>query len=335
MLPPEEPIYDPQEFYGIIPTSIRREAYDVREVIARLVDGSRFREFKAIVRHDAGVRLRADLWLSRRHHREQRRAVQRERVEGARTSSSCARARAFRCCSCKTSPASWWAGNTRRAASPRTARRWCMPSPTPNVPKFTVIIGGSFGAGNYGMCGRAYGPRFLWMWPNARISRDGRRTGRERAADRAARQPDGARRTDDARRRQAAFKAPTIAKYETEGNPYFSTARLWDDGIIDPLDTRARAGAGPGIRDARADPRDDVRRFSHVRKRGRSSRRCPDSFRHMKHPISWVNAPREWGVLGENGEPVLGGDGQRAILIRRVVPLCSPFPIQTPFRLYS
>jgi acetyl-CoA carboxylase carboxyltransferase component len=111
------------------------------------------------------------------------------------------------------------------------------------VPKFTVIIGGSFGAGNYGMCGRAYGPRQLWLWPNARISVMGgeqaanvlltvrldalRRQGRDLTPD-----------------EQVAFKAPTLAKYEAEGQPYYSTARLWDDGIIDPLDTRTALGLG-------------------------------------------------------------------------------------------
>jgi acetyl-CoA carboxylase carboxyltransferase component len=105
------------------------------------------------------------------------------------------------------------------------------------VPKFTVVIGGSFGAGNYGMCGRAYGPRQLWMWPNARISVMG---GAQAAAvlltvrmeaDKAKGEPLSL----DA---QTAFKAPILAKYDTEGSPYYSTARLWDDGIIDPLDTR-------------------------------------------------------------------------------------------------
>ena len=101
------------------------------------------------------------------------------------------------------------------------------------VPKFTVIIGGSFGAGNYAMCGRAYSPRFLWMWPNARISV----MGGEQAASvlLQVRLDRGEEMSDD---QQAQFKAPTVERYETEGSPYFSTARLWDDGVIDPLDTR-------------------------------------------------------------------------------------------------
>ena len=118
-----------------------------------------------------------------------------------------------------------------------------MPWPTASCPKFTVVIGGSFGAGNYGMCGRAYDPRFLWMWPNARISV----MGGEQAAgvlttvkrDQLAR--DG--RTLSAEE-EAAIRDPLLAKYETEGSPYYSTARLWDDGILDPLDTRASLALG-------------------------------------------------------------------------------------------
>jgi len=103
------------------------------------------------------------------------------------------------------------------------------------VPKFTVVIGGSFGAGNYGMCGRAYSPRQLWMWPNARISVMG---GPQAASVLST--VKGAM-TDDERHK---FEAPILAKYESEGNPYYSTARLWDDGIIDPLDTRRAIAIG-------------------------------------------------------------------------------------------
>ncbi|MBV8151636.1 MAG: methylcrotonoyl-CoA carboxylase, partial [Candidatus Eremiobacteraeota bacterium] len=112
------------------------------------------------------------------------------------------------------------------------------------VPKFTVILGGSFGAGNYGLCGRAYSPRQLWTWPNARISV----MGGEQAASTlltvkmdADREKNGGEMSDQ---EQAAFKAPILAKYEAEGSPYYSTARLWDDGIIDPLDTRRVLGLG-------------------------------------------------------------------------------------------
>ena len=105
------------------------------------------------------------------------------------------------------------------------------------VPKFTVVIGGSFGAGNYGMCGRAYGPRQLWMWPNARISVMG---GQQAATTLVTVRQDAlrARGQELSAEEQDAFKAPILESYEREGNPYFSTARLWDDGVIDPVDTR-------------------------------------------------------------------------------------------------
>ena len=132
------------------------------------------------------------------------------------------------------------------------------------VPKFTVIIGGSFGAGNYGMCGRAYEPRFLWMWPNARISRHGRRAGRRRAGHCRARRHRRPRAATGAPQRRSAFKAPIRAQYETQGHPYYATARLWDDGIIDPADTRmcwAWAVCQPRTHRSTADA---LRRVPHV-----------------------------------------------------------------------
>jgi 3-methylcrotonyl-CoA carboxylase beta subunit len=110
-----------------------------------------------------------------------------------------------------------------------------------NVPKFTVIIGGSFGAGNYGMCGRAFGPRFLWMWPNARISVMG---GEQAAAVLATVRRDaleGSGKSWSAEE-EAAFKAPLLAQYETQGHPYYASARLWDDGVIDPAESRMVLG---------------------------------------------------------------------------------------------
>ena len=114
---------------------------------------------------------------------------------------------------------------------------------TTRVPKFTVIIGGSHGAGNYGMCGRAYSPRFLWMWPNARISV----MGGEQAASVLAqvrRENIEAKGGTWSKEEEEEFKAPTRAQYETQGHPYYATARLWDDGIIDPVDTRHVLGLG-------------------------------------------------------------------------------------------
>jgi 3-methylcrotonyl-CoA carboxylase beta subunit len=109
------------------------------------------------------------------------------------------------------------------------------------VPKFTVIIGGSFGAGNYGMCGRAFAPRFLWMWPNARISVMG---GEQAANVLATVKRDGLKAKGGrwTKKEEAAFKAPILEQYERQGHPYYATARLWDDGIIDPVDTRRTLG---------------------------------------------------------------------------------------------
>ncbi len=112
---------------------------------------------------------------------------------------------------------------------------------TANVPKFTVLIGGSFGAGNYGMCGRAYGPRLLWMWPNARISVMG---GEQAASVLATVKRDGIEASGKAwsAEEEESFKAPIREQYEAQGNPYYATARLWDDGVIDPVDTRRVLG---------------------------------------------------------------------------------------------
>ena len=113
------------------------------------------------------------------------------------------------------------------------------------VPKFTVVIGGSFGAGNYGMCGRAYDPRFLWMWPNARISVMG---GEQAASVLATVRRDGSRpRRGLEAEDEEAFKAPIREQYEHQGSPYYATARLWDDGVIDPADTRRVLGMGLAV----------------------------------------------------------------------------------------
>ncbi len=119
----------------------------------------------------------------------------------------------------------------------RDGAKLVMAVASANVPKFTVIVGGSFGAGNYGMCGRAYSPRFLWMWPNARISVMG---GQQAANVLLTVQEDNLKRDGGAMsdEKREEFKAPILEKYEQEGNPYHSTARLWDDGVIDPADTR-------------------------------------------------------------------------------------------------
>jgi 3-methylcrotonyl-CoA carboxylase beta subunit len=145
-------------------------------------------------------------------------------------------------CSCRTSPASWSAASTRTAASPRTAPSWSRPWPRPQVPKFTVIIGGSFGAGNYGMCGRAYSPRFLWMWPNARISVMG---GEQAASVLATVRRDGIEakggQWSDGGRRGLQGADPRAVR-DCRAIPTTPPARLWDDGVIDPADTRRVLG---------------------------------------------------------------------------------------------
>ncbi len=233
--PPEEPKYDPAEIYGIISRDWHR-GYDVHEIIARLVDGSRFHEFKArygetlvcgfarIFGYPVGVIAN----------------------NGVLFSESALKAAHFieLCCMRKIpliflqNITGFMVGRQYEAGGiAKDGAKMVMAVANAQVPKFTVIIGNSFGAGNYGMCGRAYGPRQLWMWPNARISV----MGGEQAANvlltvrREGLAARGKAMTDE---EVEDFKAPIIAKYESEGNPYYSTARLWDDGIIDPLDTR-------------------------------------------------------------------------------------------------
>jgi acetyl-CoA carboxylase carboxyltransferase component len=219
VLPPEVPAADPQELYGLIPDDYR-EPFDPREVIARVVDGSRFDEFKALYgetlvcgfAHIEGfpVGILAN--------------------NGVLFAESAQKGAHFIELACKRKiplvflqnitgfmvGKEYEAGGIARDGAKLVTAVACA-----EVPKFTVVIGGSFGAGNYGMCGRAYSPRQLWMWPNARISV----MGGEQAATVLTMVGD-------------ADPEAIRAKYEEEGNPYYSTARLWDDGIIDPLDTR-------------------------------------------------------------------------------------------------
>jgi acetyl-CoA carboxylase carboxyltransferase component len=235
IMPPEEPKYDPAEIYGIVARDWRK-SYDVHEIIARIVDGSRFHEFKAnysgtlvcgfahIFGYPVGIIAN----------------------NGVLFSESALKATHFieLCCMRQTplvflqNITGFMVGRQYEAGGiAKDGAKMVMAVANASVPKFTIIIGNSFGAGNYGMCGRAYGPRQLWMWPNARISV----MGGEQAANvlltvrRDALTSKGQAMTSD---EEATFKIPIIEKYEAEGNPYYSTARLWDDGIIDPLETR-------------------------------------------------------------------------------------------------
>ncbi|NJD91985.1 MAG: methylcrotonoyl-CoA carboxylase [Geobacter sp.] len=239
--PSEEPLYPASELYGIIPTDTRKP-YDVREVIARIVDGSDFDEFKQLY----GTTLVcgfARIWGY---------PVGIVANNGILFSESALKGTHFieLCCQ-RGIPllflqnisgfmvgSKYEAGGNARDGAKMVTAVACA-----NVPKFTVIIGGSFGAGNYGMCGRAYSPRFLWMWPNARISVMG---GEQAASVLAQVKRDGleAQGKEWSNEEEVAFKTPIREQYEHQGHPYYASARLWDDGIIDPADTRMVLGLG-------------------------------------------------------------------------------------------
>jgi 3-methylcrotonyl-CoA carboxylase beta subunit len=229
VLPTEEPVVDPQQLYGVVPTD-SRTPYDVREVIARIVDGSAFAEFKKeygatlvtgfarIHGHPVGIIanngvLFAESAMKGAHFIElcDKRSIPLvflQNISGFMVGKA------------------YEAGGIAKHGAKMVTAVACA-----RVPKFTVIIGGSFGAGNYSMCGRAYSPRFLWMWPNARISVMG---GEQAASVLSAVRRDA----ED----EETFKSGIREQYEDQGNPYYSTARLWDDGVIDPADTRTVLG---------------------------------------------------------------------------------------------
>ncbi|NBB52072.1 methylcrotonoyl-CoA carboxylase [Rhizobium sp. CRIBSB] len=227
---PRSPAFDAEELYGIIPDDVRAP-YDVREVIARTVDGSEFDEFKALY----GTTLVcgfARIWGY---------PVAILANNGVLFSESALKGAHFIQLACKRriplvflqNISGFMVGGKYEAEGiAKNGAKLVMAVASAQVPKFTVLIGGSFGAGNYGMCGRAYSPRFLFTWPNARISVMG---GEQAASVLATVHRDADSWTPE---QAEAFKAPIRQKYEDEGNPYFATARLWDDGIIDPVQTR-------------------------------------------------------------------------------------------------
>jgi 3-methylcrotonyl-CoA carboxylase beta subunit len=234
--PPEEPLYPGEELYAVLPRSFR-EAYDAREVIARLVDGSQLREFKAeygatlvtgfarLGGYPVGIVANNGVLFSE------------SALKGAHFIELCA-ARGIPLLFLQNITGFMVGKEYEAGGIAKDGAKMVNAVSNARVPKFTVIIGGSFGAGNYGMAGRAYQPRFLWMWPNARISV----MGAEQAAnvlltvkqEQLARQGKPKLGSDEA----AAFMQPILDKYEAEGSPYYSTARLWDDGILDPAETR-------------------------------------------------------------------------------------------------
>ncbi len=236
-----EPLYDPRELYGVIPTDSRKP-FDIREVIARIVDGSEFDEFKALYGttivcgfarlygYPVGIVANNGILFSE---------------------SSLKAAHFIELCAQRGIPLVFLQNITgfmvgqkyESGGIAKDGAKMVTAVATAKVPKFTVVIGGSFGAGNYGMCGRAYSPRFMWMWPNARISVMG---GEQAAGVLATVRRDGleARGQSWSAEDEEAFKAPIREQYEHQGHPYYASARLWDDGVIDPADTRRVLGLG-------------------------------------------------------------------------------------------
>jgi 3-methylcrotonyl-CoA carboxylase beta subunit len=236
---PEEPLYPPEELYGIVPTDLRK-SYDVREVIARLVDGSRFDEFKS----------RYGTTLVTGFARLYGYPVAILANNGILFSESALKGAHFIQLACQRGVPLLFLQNItgfmvgkkyETGGIAKDGAKLVTAVACARVPKLTVIIGGSFGAGNYGMCGRAYSPRFLWMWPNARISVMG---GEQAASVLAQIKRDGLEKEGKGWRaeEEEAFKASIRSQYETQGHPYYATARLWDDGVIDPAQTRRVLG---------------------------------------------------------------------------------------------
>ncbi|MCP4631979.1 MAG: methylcrotonoyl-CoA carboxylase [candidate division Zixibacteria bacterium] len=238
---PEAPYYDPEEIYGIVQADIRKP-YDIREVIARIVDGSRFQEFKEL------YGLTIVTGFARIHGYP----VGILGNNGVLFSESSLKAAHFiELCTIRKIPLLFLQNITgfivgkqyEHGGIARDGAKMVHAVANADVPKFTVIVGGSYGAGNYGMCGRAYSPRLLWMWPNAKICV----MGGEQAADVLAAvkikqlEKAGKKLT---KKQIKEIRQPILDKYEAEASPYYSTARIWDDGIIDPAETRDLLGLG-------------------------------------------------------------------------------------------
>lgn len=236
---PQDPLFPAEEIYGIVGGNLKK-TYDVREVIARIVDGSEFDEFKALY-GETLITGFARIWGY---------PIGILANNGVLFSESALKGTHFiEICAQRHIPllflqniTGFMVGREAEAGGiAKNGAKMVTAVASARIPKFTVIIGGSYGAGNYGMCGRAYSPRFLYMWPNARISV----MGGEQAANvlttvaKEQRRRNGETLSEEEER---AIKEPILAKYEKEGHPYYSTARLWDDGVIDPVDTRLVLG---------------------------------------------------------------------------------------------
>ena len=241
---PVPPRYPAEELYGLVPQDLRKP-FDMRELIARLVDGSELDEFKKLYGttlicgfahihgYPVGILANNGILFSE------------SALKGAHFVELCAQ-RGIPLLFLQNITGFMVGRKYEAGGIAKDGAKMVTAVACAKVPKFTVVVGGSFGAGNYAMCGRAYGSRFLWMWPNARISV----MGGEQAANVLAqvRADAMAARGDDwPEAEQAAFKAPIREQYEHQGHPYYASARLWDDGIIDPLDTRRVVGLGLSV----------------------------------------------------------------------------------------
>ncbi len=236
---PVEPAVDPAGLYGVVPVDVN-ESYDVREVIARLVDGSRFHEFKKeygatlvtgfarLHGHPVGIVANNGVLFSE------------SALKGAHFIELCDQ-RGIPLVFLQNLSGFMVGKDYEQGGIAKNGAKMVTAVATARVPKLTVVIGGSFGAGNYSMCGRAYGPRFLWMWPAARISVMGGNQASSVLAT-VKREQFEAAGQDWSTEEEEAFKTPIRQQYEEQGSPYYSTARLWDDGIIDPADTRRVLG---------------------------------------------------------------------------------------------
>jgi 3-methylcrotonyl-CoA carboxylase beta subunit len=239
LLDADEPLYDPSELYGVIPSDTRKP-YDVREVIARVVDGSRFDEFKArygptlvtgfahLYGMPVGIVANNGILFGE------------SAQKGAHFIELCAQ-RGVPLVFLQNITGFMVGRKYENGGIAKDGAKMVMAVATAQVPKITMLIGGSFGAGNYGMCGRAYSPRFLWMWPNSRISVMG---GEQAASVLATVRRDGieAKGGSWSKDDEEAFKSPIRQQYEDQGHPYYATARLWDDGVVDPAQTRRILG---------------------------------------------------------------------------------------------
>lgn len=236
---PREPLYDAQELYGIIPSDSRKP-YDVRDVIARIVDGSEFDEFKAlygttlicgfahIYGYPVGIIANNGILFSE------------SALKGTHFIELCCQ-RKIPLIFLQNITGFMVGSKYETSGIAKNGAKMVTAVSCAQVPKFTIIIGGSFGAGNYGMCGRAYDPRFLWMWPNARISVMGGDQAANVLAQVARDKKEKAGEVFSAEEEQQ-LKQPILEQYEKTGHPYYASARLWDDGIIDPVDTRKILG---------------------------------------------------------------------------------------------